>query len=396
LHIAIIYSIEGTMLKFSCLLLIPFIFGSLLGCAAKSSSPSQSVLPATLLVFTGGGTDGVFDPSLSFDPVAKTLWMSYSALNPSPLWPTQNTRALSTRIAFSNDHGATFADSGIVVNQINDVTLPLAAPNNAGTWMQEVSSLVYDSSAGASEKWRLFAHHYLMINGTPHQEHSWISFKKAASPQALAGATEFKLFAGAGYDTSNNSLGGSSGSPVGGAPLITLSALFSGLASCVGFTEPGAMATPSALYLSLTCKEVPSGVAQSRVILLRCAQPCDPLQSSSWALIGTLFSHANAVSAGYKDFDGASLYQQNGSYFMLVSPTSDQPVADAYNGCLVYQFSNIDLGQMQPTMSVYGTANSFNGACTFNENATGSGILYSEINTSSGHVQGRIYQSHIY
>ena len=229
-----------------------------------------------------------------------------------------------------------------------------------------------------------------------------MAFKKASTPQGLATATESKLFSGAAYDPANNTAGGSSRSPLGRAPLIGLNSLFAPLGTCVVFTEPGALVTPAALYLSMSCKEVPAGTTENRVILLRCAEPCNPLLSSSWTLVGTVFSHANAVAAGYKDFDGASLFEKNGSFYLVASPTSDSPIADAYNGRLVYQFANIDLGLLQPnnggpaqaTSSLHGTSNSFNGACGYHAQATASGVLYSELDTSGAVIRGRVYQSH--
>ncbi len=394
---------RGLIMKFSFqtrnAIVLIIMLSVVAGCGVKTTdTPPGSIdlVSATQLTFSGAGVNGIFDPSLDFDVGSNRLWMSYSALNPSLTWPSQNVRAISTRVAYSDDHGLTFTDSGLVLNRIDDVTLPLAAPNNAGTWLQEVSSIAFDATASSGERWRLFSHHYLMINGIPRQEHSWISFKKASSVSALSSSPEMKLFTGTAYDTSNNTAGGSSRSPLGGAPVITLSSLFGSLAACAIFTEPGAMVTSSALYLSLSCKEVPGGITQNRVILLKCAQPCDPLQASNWSLVGTIFSHSSAVSAGFKDYDGASLFAKDGSFFMSVSPTSDNPVTDAYNGCLIYRFTNIDLGQIEsiPTARISGSTNSFNGACGAHAQATASGVLYSEINLSGSVVQGKVYQSH--
>ncbi len=64
-----------------------------------------------------------------------------------------------------------------MLNPAEDVTVQLAAPLNAGSWVNEVSSLVYDKGADEDEKWKLIWHHYLQINGDRIFEHGWFSSK---------------------------------------------------------------------------------------------------------------------------------------------------------------------------------------------------------------------------
>ncbi len=103
--------------------------------------------------------------------------MSYSAVDHSTMWPTQNTIAVHLQLAYSTDLGENWTDAG-AVNQFSDVNISGLAPSlNAGTGVHEVSTLVYDPGAVANEKWKLMWHTFLKINGAPRFEHSWISLK---------------------------------------------------------------------------------------------------------------------------------------------------------------------------------------------------------------------------
>ena len=100
-------------------------------------------------------------------------------------------------LGHSDDSGATWVHDKII-SAYGDVTVGLAAPNNAGTWINEVSSLLYDANAVSDSQWKLFWHHYLAINEVNsandgrHFEHGWLAYKSAATPTALDVATEHK------------------------------------------------------------------------------------------------------------------------------------------------------------------------------------------------------------
>ena len=146
---------------------------------------------------------GIFDPNLAANPNDNNVWMSYSEVKKSTLWPEQNFHVVSTKLAVSNNQGEDWLEVA-ALNPAQDVTVQLAAPLDAGTWVSEVSSLVYDKGASTQEKWKLIWHHYLQINGDRKFEHGWFGYKTATSPQELAVAQEIKLFAGFGYDAVNN------------------------------------------------------------------------------------------------------------------------------------------------------------------------------------------------
>jgi hypothetical protein len=220
----------------------------------------------------------------------------------------------------------------------------------------------------------------------------------------LAAATEVKLFAGYLYDTGNNTAGGGSKSPVGGAPQLQLDTAIPALNHCV-FSEPGMYASASTLYLSLQCVKItslsPLTITDHPIVLLKCSGSCTT--GSNWSYVGTVLNDTNATAIGYDTgFSASGLFESAGSIYLVATPvqTAGVPWSDYYSGCRVYRFSNIDSAQLeisgsQPGLigSVNGTAGSFNGACAYNASANMSGMLYSEANTSGTDVF-RIFMSH--
>jgi len=355
------------------------------------------------ITFAGVGANGIFDPSVARDPANGRLWMSYSAVDPSPMWPA-NVTVVATHLAYSDDDGKSWAVSGggELINDYADVTLPLPPPNDAGTWINEVSQLVYDPNpANINETWKLLWHHYLLIDNVRHFEHGWIAMKTAGTPGGLAAATEVKLFSGFLYDTGNDTQGGASRSPVGGAPQIQLdTALDSALNKCV-FSEPGMYATSSALYLSLLCVHTPDN--HHLIAMFKCNSPCSATSAANWSYLGTALQNSDAAAFGYDNgFSASGLFESGGNVYLVATPvqTAGAPWSDYYSGCRVFRFADIDTALLQMTGSVpaligsvNGTAGSFNGACTYHTGANMSGMLYSEFNTPT--LKFQIYKSHI-
>ncbi len=356
--------------------------------ASPSGNSTSTSYPSRLHFTSIPATHGIFDVSLAQDPSTNIIWMAYSAVNASVLWPTQNVDVVTTGLASSTDQGATWTDFGSVVNPALDVTIALAAPLNAGTWHNEVSSLVFDAAAPANQRWKLMWHHYLLINQGRRFEHGWIGLKMAATPQQLASATEIKLFTGSLYDVSNNTAGGGSKSPLGGAPAIALDvAVDSHLNGCAVFTEPGMMAASSGLYVTLLCGVSPT---QHRIVILKCANPCNAGLAASWSYLGDALTDADAANLGFNQgYSGASLVSSNGSLYLLATPVSSTPYDGFYNGCYLYKFSDIttaslvrSAGVPTPVLTVKGAAGSFNGACSFLPGATKTGVIYDQVDLS--------------
>lgn len=354
---------------------------------ADAASPDGGAVAPQQLVMPGVSARGIFDPSLARDGESKRVWMSYSAVDPSVMWPTQNYDVVSTRLAYTDDEGATFMDSGKVLNAAKDIDLTgvLAPPNNAGTWTNEVSSLVYDPGAVASERWKLTWMHYLLINGERRFEHGWLGLKSAATPEALASATEVKLIVGSLYDKANDLAGSPTKPPVAGAPAIALdTALGASLNGCLVFAEPGLMATDAALYLSLVCGKART---DRRVVLLECKSPCTTTSAASWRHVGNLLDSTDAAAFGIdQGFSAPNLARVGGRDVLLVTPERSQPFEGFYDGCLAFPIADLagakvgrDAGAPAPIASIRGTAGSFHGACTVDGSLTKAGVLYSQL-----------------
>lgn len=385
----------------------------LLGCAPSSDGSGSTPAPVPIptpqperITFTGMGANGIFDPSIARDPASARLWMSYSAVDPSVMWPTLSVDAVATRLAFSDDNGKTWTDSGMIVNSFLDVNLnpPLASPLDAGTWVNEVSQLIYDPDAISAEKWKILWHHYLTLNRLPVDdrrrfEHGWIAMRMAATPEGLAAAPEIKLFAGKIYDTGNN---------VTGTPLVQLDTLDPALNSCAVFTGPGMVAAAGALYVSLQCEAFdltvsPPAPIDRLIVLLKCANgSCG--SAASWSYQGTVLNKSNADAFGFDDgFADSGLFAAAGSVYLVVTPVQKigAPWPAYYNGCYVFKFADIDAALLQktgaqPTLigAVNGTSGSFNGACGYHASASNSGMLYSELVTSATD-RFQMFMSHI-
>lgn len=326
--------------------------------------------------------NGIFDPSLAADSYSQNIWMSYSAVNPSAIWPTQNYDVISTRLAYSQDKGATWIDSGATVNPVKDINLALPSPYNAGSWVNEVSSLVYDPYAPVEQRWKLMWMHYLIINAGRAFEHGWLALKMAASPEQLATAQEVKLFSGAAYNSANNILNGATGSPVGGAPKIALDRLMPlETYGCI-WAEPGMMATAQGLYLSVNCAR---SSTDHRTMIFKCANPCNPLVSASWKLAGTALKSNDTLYFGAdRPFAASNLVSVNSKYYLIVTTQNSMPFDGRYSDCYVFQFSDLDKADLYrdsrgaplAVSAVKGDPGGFSGACTYSSSMPQAGIIF--------------------
>ena len=377
----------GTILTIRWRAIAGALLTAVLSCVMALPAASQA--PSKLIALRPAGSGGIFDPSLADTKPGQRAWMSYSVVDPSPRWPDKNTRTITTRLAYSDDRGASWTDLGKVINPVSE-----PPGSDAQSWNNEVSSLLFDPYAPTSARWKLFWHHYLYINNKGRFQHGWIGYKEAATPPELASAPEVKLFVGRAYSKDNDDRSGSTGSPVAGAPLFDLHQLNHDLDRCVAPSEPSAIASESGIYVALSCYQPKApgplamlmGGAVPIVSLLKCDAPCQPSHAGAWRYVAKLLTPDDAQAAGFDKYTASDLFTQNGKYYLMVSPTSNKPWSSAYNGCHIFRFSSIDNGQLEsdgghPTIikRIQGNPNTFNGACTYAQAVTVSGFLYGEI-----------------
>ncbi len=331
--------------------------------------------------FDGVGANGIFDPSVTRDPATGDLWMSYSAVNPSAFWSSQNPDVVETRLARSTSNGVVWSDFGLSVNPPRDVLLPRPAPRHTGTWHNEVSSLVHDPGALPGQQWKLVWHHYLVSNGEREFTNGWIGYRTSSTPGGLTIAPEIKLLTGGFYDPANDAEGGTTRSPLGGPPVIRLADIDPALVSCTAASEPDLQATPQALYLSLLCGR--GEPALDRIVLLRCAAPCAAARESSWSYVGTLLDGVTAVRLGVQGFSAPDVVEAGGDHYLIATPVFDVPFS--YKGCLIFRFADLDAGLLEsalgvpiPVEQVDGVVQAFHGACAYQDESFG-GVLVSDL-----------------
>jgi len=409
---------------------------SLFACSDGGGGGTTSGGPAVPEKMTIGGTTagalGIFDPSVTEDPATGRLWMSYSSVDPSGYAtyndPTITYWQVSIRLAYSDDNGTSWQDSGTVMSpSVETLVGPMtaAAPggdipmDSEGIWQSETSSLIYDPNANAGEQWKLIWYQYLHADGRSFfADYQWIALKMAATPQGLAAATPIKLFAGAGLQPENTNDASPVFAPIGGAPAIQLN---SDLSSSVGaadlndlslciFAEPGLYANSSAVYLAVFCADastIPTlGDITQYIVYFRCNSPCTMTSASSWEYMGRLLSPSDAQAVTTDNhFQAPSIVKNNGSTYLIVTPVDkSNPAVDRYDGCRVYKFSDINSNQLVRSSgnlleyasvgAVDGATDSHHGACDAVSDMIG-GILLSQTGTVGTANTFQIYKSQV-
>lgn len=335
------------------LLILPALAAA---CGDDTTTPSRYEL-----TLPGAGDHGIFDPSLAADPDTGRIWMACSAVDHLLC---SNSKAISTRLAWSEDAGKTWVDCGVFLNQAEDITLP--GPVYA-TWEYEVASLCRDPGAPANARWKLFFHRYLAVGEARLFQYGWIGMKSAATPEGLTNSSESKLITGSIYSNEADVWLG--------PPLLELHNLHADLAGCVAFSEPGAFATASALYLCLLGAEGAS--TNGRIVLIRSNH------GGAWEYLGSFLVNTNDGPAlGCHGFSAPALYEKNGTRYLLVTPQTN----DRYLGTRIFRIADLDTATLvrdgtvpRTITTIPGTTGSHRGAAAWIPEATGCGVLYSEV-----------------
>lgn len=326
------------------------------------------------------GTAGVFDPAPMSDD-AGHMWMSYSAVRPSPHATTDaQLFQVRTRIASSGDAGATWSDSGADPNALADADLQVPDPDGGqrwATWRFEVSRLLFDPwDPEPARRWKLPWHRVIATagatQGVPQFQTGWVGLTTAPDPSG-PWSTEQKLVTGWGYDATIDAF---LGPPE--HPLHDELAGSDQLGGCGFFTEPGLLARPEGIYMSLVCLG-----AKNKLVLLRWDHAM-----SSVEYLGDLLEDEDAAAfseAGeqYKGFSATELLETSQAVYLVVTPWVDPP--QAYRGCLVFRVSDLASAGVEredgvPVLvqRVSGVPGRFHGACGWSPSASASGMLLSQ------------------
>lgn len=356
---------------------VPMDAGSDGGATCWRSTPSTDGGRWALSLPTA--PNGVYDPDLEDQPDAGRLWMSYSGVDGPP-----GSGLVSTHLAWSDDHGVTWCELGVVnaATRVSGVDLPPGLDADAGHWNHETSALVNDPDAPPVERWKLVWHRYLYADkpdgGEGRRfEYGWIAQRTATTPEGLLTAPETKLFSVLGYQATPEIQVFNDNAP-GGSPrqyLPTIPAL-----QCLVVTEPSLVEVGGDLYAALFCYQ---SATQQDVVLLK-----QNRTTRNYEYVGTLLgvAQAQAFNPALSNFNAPDLVKRGNELRLLVSPA-----AALYVGCLSYPVTDVTTATvaMTPTYGLSATPGAAQtGACTYFDR-TATGVLVGDV-VETG-VQFRLY-----
>lgn len=389
------------------------------GGGGGGGTPPANDLSPERLTIGGAGNLGIFDPSIARDPGTDRLWMSYSSVDTSAFYSSDIYWTVSVRLAYSDDNGMSWIDAGVVAApKVETVVGPMTEShptadipaNSAGIWQSETSDLIYDPGAPASERWKLIVFQYLNANLTSFfADHGWMMLKMAATPLEFASATPVKLFGGIGLKADGGNTGVPVFSPTGGAVAIQLNTDLSqssggsdlaNLNLCA-FAEPGLHATDSAVYMAIFCADISTDPLSEHLEYFRCNSPCDMTSAAGWEYLGRLLTIADAQAAtGDHHYQAPDFVEKDGKTYLLVTSVNTT-VGNRYNGCRVYEFSDVNSnqlrrenGQLVEIARVEGEADTHHGACAVFAGLDG-GIQLSQFEADNPAETFNIYKSQV-
>jgi hypothetical protein len=283
---------------------------------------------------------GIYDPSVSYTADGRTGWLAYSSITGDlkPVGPYVN-----THLARSTDGGAHWRFVQALNIPAGATFVTEAGRSLSGAWRYEVPSLVHDpADPDIGARWKLLVHRYFstvqqdrMIN------YGWIALRTAADP-AGEWSTEVPLF-------------GAGTRPL--APYhqtrVNLNTLDDSLRDSLAYTEPGALASGGKLYLSLTAIKPSIRGPLHDIILIASAD-----HGTSWRFLSTLLARDDAHAAGCEYFDGSSLAEDDGRFFLLAAPMV-QNANELHLGTIAVEFESLERGVLKrdarhaPVLSAY-------------------------------------------
>jgi len=332
-------------------------------CAKDNTCPEVLIVGDPVANGSADVFHGYGDPSLEFDDVTNTLWMTYTWLNvlvtdpgPSPLVDF----GVSTHLARSDDNGQTFS----FVRAINSSMRETHPDSGLPGWSaHEVSTLSKDLSG----QWQVM----------------WLRYFDPVGGQ-IADRGEFRYERSLAFDPSQ--LGNVSEAWISGAvitPSIPVQhdlSLIPELSDCSIFTEPALYSDATGNYLATHCLVIDAqGIRQhslERLVLLR-------EEGNGYLFVGNVLDAMDAADQGADSLEQADVtLARDGTLLLIVTPVVNN--ADPmHQGCVVFEFEDFsgasllrdNAGQAIPRTIISADGNGLGpGLCTYDANSE-SGVL---------------------
>jgi hypothetical protein len=337
--------------------------------ASIDAAPSVTAVdPGTASAITVVGTPaangGLSDVALLYPAGAASGVMTYTAVAYS-----QTAIALTTRIASSTDHGATWT----YVADVNHVAATMLQVNDAtecpsgtcpGFIVNEVSSVIEDPTDPATDRrWKVFTHRYFVSTQTGQPtiryQYGHIAMYTAAAPAGPWSAPQPVV-------------GWPSSAPFSSQGASEITTGIPGMSDCAVLTEPSAMVSGNDILLAVGCIALPVTI---RVELLASSD-----HGATFHHVGTLVGANDAVALGGSAprVNAANLFEAAGVPYVLVSPGD---ASGAYLNCALLPLDaqhailrNAD-GSPHVLRFFDAPGQPQNGACSFAEGATATGFV---------------------
>jgi len=276
---------------------------------------------------------GIYDPCVAYTPDGSVGWLVYTSVKGDykPVGPYTE-----THLARSTNGGASW-EFVKALNHSTNSSLMLPDGNSlAGVWRYEVPTLVHDpTDPDPDNRWKLFTHYYFwspqrdrMVN------YGCIVMNTAANP-AREWSADVPLFGA-----------GKSPQVPCHKTLVDINALEPALHGSVAYSEPGVLAREGRLYLSLTALQPHlglGGVGVSHTIFLLASDD----HGKRWRFVRLLLTPEDAKSMGCEFFDGSSLAEDAGRFFLLASPVVRQGREEVHEGTVALEFESLANGRLR-------------------------------------------------
>lgn len=305
---------------------------SLEGTLAELKAAEGDVRYAKLVPLGEKLEGGIYDPSVAYTPDGREGWLAYSSVrgNQKPIGAY-----VHTHLARSTDGGASWQFVK-VLNSSTDDTLKLPDGNSlSGLWRYEVPTLVHDAEdPDAGRRWKLFVHQYFWA---PKKDrlvaYGWIAVRTAADPSGEWSAAVPLFGAGKSPPAPYNKT------------LVDVNALDASLKNAIAYSEPGVLTHDGRLYLSMTALTPRiglTGIGVKHVIFLLASDD----HGKSWRFIRTLLTPENAKTLGCEFFDGSSLAEEDGRFFLLAAPMV-RGKNEVHHGTVAFEFESLAEGRLK-------------------------------------------------